>query len=171
MKYACWLILSQNLRDALAISQVALHEIYIRQFRERNLTLLKVCPHHMPTLGVQESHHVGTDEALSSRYECDLSHWSCQVFYARSTFEFEISLLSSFEASRSFASARIVTTQLRLIQDFADAPEQRLSFAVPAVCQKYFLALAHHVQNFARMRERVFDLSCQVARVPRLKEQ
>jgi hypothetical protein len=52
MKYMRRLILSQKLRDALTVPQIALHKPQISRFSLRSGAFEQVAPDHIPSLGL-----------------------------------------------------------------------------------------------------------------------
>ena len=72
MKNVRRLVSRNQLRNALAISQIALHELEIGQLRKSNRAALQVRSDYIPTLRLKKFYQMGANKPFSSRHDCSL---------------------------------------------------------------------------------------------------
>src|SRR5579864_7260304 len=79
MEYICRLVMRQDLRHALAVPQITLFEIQIRQTRKCSRAVSQISANHVPPLVVEELDQMRSDKSLCAGYQCVLFHWSSYV--------------------------------------------------------------------------------------------
>jgi len=79
MKYVRRLVPRKHLRDALAVSQIAVCKTEIWQVPKRRGTVLEIRSDHTPALFMKELDQVRPNKSLCARNQCNLSHGQLSV--------------------------------------------------------------------------------------------